>query len=276
MPKTVLEQILAHKRTEVERQKTKIPLAALQRRIEVLPPPYDFAAALRIDGATALIAEVKKASPSRGVLLESFDHLAVARTYITNGAAALSVLTDVRFFQGSLKYLEGIRRLEIGGDETGDLLHSPIPLLRKDFIIDRYQIYEARAYGADAILLIVAALDDVALSELLALAYELGMHALAEVHTEAEMERALAVGAPIIGINNRDLHTFETRLETTAHLAARLPGGADRPTLVSESGIFTAADVVQLRGYGVDAILVGEALVAAPDIEAKVRELASA
>lgn len=264
MSETVLSQILAHKRTEVECQKIKAPLDKLLPRVETAPPPRDFAAALLKPGKTALIAEVKKASPSRGVLLENFDHLALARTYIANGAAALSVLTDVRFFQGSLKYLEGIRRSSA----------TTTPLLRKDFLIDPYQVYEARMYGADAVLLIVAALDDPMLRELLALTHSLDMHALVEVHTETELERAMAAEARIIGVNNRDLHSFTTTLETTERLAALLPSGEDRPILVSESGIFTPAHVTRLRNCGADAILVGEALVTAPDIGARVRELA--
>lgn len=280
---SVLTKILAHKRTELERQQTKVPLATLLSRVATAPPPRDFAAALRRPPATALIAEVKKASPSRGVLLENFDHLALARTYRANGSAALSVLTDVRFFQGSLKYLEGIRRLfdQPGENQAGEeaspssVLVAP-PLLRKDFILDPYQIYEARVYGADALLLIVAALDDAALRELLALTHELGMEALVEVHTAAELERALAAGARVVGVNNRDLHSFTTTLETTERLSALLPGGSARPVLVSESGIFTPADVARLRACGADAVLIGEALVTSPDIGARVRELAGA
>jgi indole-3-glycerol phosphate synthase len=224
----------------------------------------DFAAALRDADGVALIAEVKKASPSRGVLLEHFDHLELAQTYREHGAAALSVLTDAHFFQGSLSYLHEIRTRPEGAP----------PLLRKDFLLDPYQLYEARAAGADAVLLIVAALDDAMLRSLLDLAYTLGMAALVEVHTADELERALAAGARIVGVNNRDLHTFTTTLETTERLAAQLPGGSARPLLVSESGIFRAADVARLRDCGVDAVLVGEALVTAPDIGARVRELA--
>ena len=264
MAETILERILAHKRTEVERQKLKIPQAALIERIERMPAPRDFAAALRQPERTTLIAEVKKASPSRGVLIDPFDHLALARTYAANGAAAISVLTDVRFFQGSLQYLEGIKR-----EPT-----VQCPLLRKDFLIDAYQVYEARAYGADALLLIVGALDDSSLRELLALTGDLGMHALVEVHTAAELERALAAGARIVGVNNRDLHSFNISLSVTAGIAQGLPSGPDRPILVSESGIFTPEHVAQVRTYGADAILVGEAIVTAPDIGAKVRELA--
>ncbi|GAB4115325.1 MAG: indole-3-glycerol phosphate synthase TrpC [Roseiflexaceae bacterium] len=258
----ILERILEHKRSEVERQQIKIPIAQLEQQIAKAPPVRDFAAALRHPERATLIAEVKKASPSRGVLVESFDPLAFARVYAANGAAAISVLTDVRFFQGSLKYLEGIRQLDL-----------PPPLLRKDFLIDPYQVYEARAYGADAVLLIVAALDDQTLMSLQSLTHDLGMQALVEVHDEAELERALACNARLIGVNNRNLHTFVTTLETTELVAARLPS-SPRPTLVSESGIFNAAHVARVRACGADAILVGEALVTAPDTAALVRELA--
>jgi indole-3-glycerol phosphate synthase len=261
---SVLARILAHKRTEVARQQSKIPLNVLARRIETAPPVRSFAAALRQAPAVALIAEIKKASPSRGVLLEHFDHLELARTYMNNGASALSVLTDVRFFQGNLKFLEGIRTIQT----------RSIPLLRKDFLLDPYQVYEARVYGADAVLLIVAALDDDTLYTLLEQTHALGMEALVEVHTADELDRAVSAGARIIGVNNRDLHTFTTALETTERLASLLPGGEQRPVLVSESGIHTAADVDRLRACGVNAVLVGEALVTAANTAARVRELA--
>lgn len=263
---TILTQILSHKREEVARQRAKVPLRELEQRAARTPEPRDFAAALRRPGRTALIAEVKKASPSKGVLIEHFDHLALAGAYIANGAAAISVLTDARFFQGSLKYLEGIRALP-----------GAPPLLRKDFIIDGYQAVEARAYGADALLLIVAAIpDDEKLEDLLLLSEHLGMQALVEVHNAAELERALEVGATLIGVNNRDLHSFNVTRETTGWVARNLPTGEKRPVLVSESGIFSAEHVAEVRGYGADAVLVGEALVTAPDIGAKVRELAEA
>lgn len=267
---TFLERILTHKRVEVERQRIKIPINKLVSEIEHRPLPRDFAAALRQPEQVTLIAEVKKASPSRGVLIENFDPLQIARIYADNGAAAISVLTDQRFFQGSLKFLEGIHADHNRRPPAGDRL---VPLLRKDFIIDPYQVYEARAYAADALLLIVAALDDATLRDLLALTNELGMQALVEVHNEAELDRALALGAALIGVNNRDLHSFVTTLETTERLAARLPS-TNRPLLVSESGIFTAADVARVQACGADAVLVGEALVTAPDIAARVRELA--
>jgi indole-3-glycerol phosphate synthase len=275
---TFLSRILAHKRVEVARQATKIPLAQLQAKMADIAPPRDFMAALRHPGRPALIAEVKKASPSKGVLVERFDPLALARTYAENGASAVSVLTDVRFFQGSLKHLEGIRtdmeRWALGDGHAGTAPRS-LPLLRKDFIIDPYQAYEARAYGADAVLLIAAALEDEALAALLSLTNELGMEALVEVHDEVELDRALKAGATLVGVNNRDLRSFATTLETTKRLAARLPARG-RPLLVSESGIATAADVAQVRAWGADAVLVGEALVSSPDVAARVRELAGA
>jgi indole-3-glycerol phosphate synthase len=281
---TFLTKILEHKRAEVDRQATKIPLAQLRDMIAAAPQPRRLDTALRRAGGTALIAEVKKASPSKGVLIENFDPLVLARLYAENGAAAISVLTDSRFFQGSLKYLQGIRQEQsaAGSQQSADadasatnwrLPAADIPLLRKDFMIDPYQIYEARAYGADALLLIVAPLEDSALQELHALTHELGMQALVEVHDEGELERALAARAEIVGVNNRNLHTFVTDVTTTERLAALLPRQG-RPVLVSESGIFTAADVAHVRGWGADAVLVGEALVTAPDIPTKVRELA--
>ena len=263
-PGSVLERILVQKRKEVEQRKKTISLEKLQSQITDVPPTRDFAAALRKHQAVALIAEVKKASPSRGILLKDFDHRALAQTYMTNGAAAISVLTDETFFQGSHRYLREIREMQ----------QLPIPLLCKDFIVEPYQIYEARVAGADALLLIVAILDDQLLRELLSLTAALQMYALVEVHNEEELKRALAAGSQLIGVNNRDLHTFETDLETTERMAALLPTDSSRPIFVSESGIHHVADVERLRQWGVDAILVGEALVKAEDIASKVQELA--
>ncbi len=274
--RTFLARILEHKQGEVARQQAKIPLSQLATRIAQRPPARDFAAALRIPGRAALIAEVKKASPSRGVLIENFDPLLLARTYAAHGAAAISILTDQRFFQGSIKFLEGIRDLDLRATgaypDRSDA--PPVPLLRKDFIIDSYQIHEARAYGADALLLIVAALEDRVLSDLLIQTRELGMQALVEVHSTAELQRALAVGAELIGVNNRDLHSFHTNLATTEQVSASLPHNP-RPLLVSESGIFNPGHVAQVCAWGADAILVGEAIVTAPDVGAKVRELST-
>ncbi|WP_026369595.1 indole-3-glycerol phosphate synthase TrpC [Kallotenue papyrolyticum] len=265
---TYLDRILAHKREEIARQRLKVPFEQIRQRAADAPPARPFAQALRQPHRLALIAEIKHKSPSKGVLLAPFDPLALARTYLDNGADALSVLTDVRFFGGSLQYLKAIRELQATLGPAGQA-----PLLRKDFVLDPYQVYEARAYGADAVLLIVAALEDALLRELLALSQALGMDALVEVHDETELERALAAGATVIGVNNRDLRTFYVDLATTERLAAHLTG-CDRPVLVAESGIAGAADLARLRACQADAILVGEAIVTASDIAAKVRELA--
>jgi indole-3-glycerol phosphate synthase len=266
---TYLDRILEHKREEVARQKLKVSVDELQQRIVKALPPRPFSVALRQPNRLALIAEVKHKSPSKGVLLPNFDPVKLARTYLENGADALSVLTDVRFFGGSLQYLKSIRELQ------QNLPHEQqAPLLRKDFILEPYQVYEARAYGADALLLIVAALDDDLLRQLLDLTEQLGMEALVEVHDEAELQRALAVGTTTIGVNNRNLFTFEVDVATTERLAANLPV-CERPVLVSESGIRGAADFSRLRACYADAILVGEAIVTAPNIAEKVRELSS-
>jgi len=272
---TYLDSILDHKREEVARQKLKVPQAELERRITSAPSPRPFGAALRHADRAALIAEIKKQSPSKGLLVPQFDPLKLAQIYIDNGADAISILTDVRFFGGSLQYLKQIRESQArtDHDQTRQAqARLAVPLLRKDFILDPYQIYEARAYGADALLLIVAALDDAALRDLLDLTKSLGMEALVEVHDEVEWDRALAIGASVVGVNNRDLRTFNVDLATTERLAARL-ASCERPVLVSESGIGSTADIERLRGHGVDAILVGEGIVTAPDIAAKVQEL---
>ena len=267
---TILGEILRHKESEVSQAKVRTGLSQVARLAREAPPPRDFPGALRRrrwEGCVALIAEIKKASPSKGVIRADLDPAQCARIYEASGAAALSVLTDERFFQGSPEFLKRARE------------SAGLPVLRKDFIIDDYQVYEARAMGADAILLITAALDDERLNRFLILARELGMESLVEVHTEGEMRRVLATPARLIGINNRDLSTFKTDLATTERLAAlaRRPGGhpgaIDR-LLVSESGINARADVERLAACGIDAILVGEALVREKDVAAKVRELA--
>ncbi|HZO88950.1 MAG TPA: indole-3-glycerol phosphate synthase TrpC [Chthonomonadaceae bacterium] len=257
---SMLSEILATKRTEVTRQREKVSLEFLQERLIDAPPTRDFRAALVSAPGTALIAEVKKASPSKGVIRADFDPLEIARTYAENGAACLSVLTDETYFQGKLQYLREIRRI------------VSVPLLRKDFIVDPWQILESRAAGADAILLIVAALTPGDLRYFLKIARQYDLAALVEVHDREEMEEALNAGADLIGINNRDLHTFRTTLDTTLDLVSALPPEPNR-LIVSESGIFTRADVERLQAAGVDAVLVGEALISAPDIGAKVREL---
>jgi indole-3-glycerol phosphate synthase len=282
---TFLTKILDHKRTEVARQALKVPLEQLQANIAAALPPRAFDAALRRPGRVALIAEVKKASPSKGVLVENFDPLALARTYAENGAAAISVLTDARFFQGSLKYLQGIReRLGTGDWGLGSAAQLPIPntqypipILRKDFILDPYQVYESRAAGADAILLIAEALDTGEMIDLQILATELNMTCVIEVHDMENLIRVrdAVIGFPhrsysLLGINNRDLRTFKTNIGATLRLAELVE---DRDVLISESGISTAEDVKKLEAVGVRAALVGETLLSSDDIEAKVREL---
>ncbi|MEW6305869.1 MAG: indole-3-glycerol phosphate synthase TrpC [Verrucomicrobiota bacterium] len=267
--RNILDTIVDEKRREVARLPERL-IAAGDLRDALLERDErrDFAAALAQPrrGNIALIAEVKKASPSAGIICADFDPVKIARAYEAGGASCLSVLTDEKFFQGSLTYLKQIRAA-VG-----------LPLLRKDFIIDARQILEAIEWGADAILLIVAILDDRQLRELLALANEAGLAALVEVHDEAELDRALAAGASIIGVNNRDLKSFTVDLATTERLAAKLrqsPGGAAR-LLVAESGIHTPADVQRLRGCGAQAILVGESLMKHFDIPTKIRELLGA
>jgi indole-3-glycerol phosphate synthase len=230
-----------------------VPLARLRERARDAAPARDFKAALLAAiraGRSAVIAEVKKASPSKGVLRADFDPATIGASYARHGAACLSVLTDVQYFQGAPEYLEQARRA------------SGLPVLRKDFIIDDYQIVEARSWGADAILLIVAALDRARLLALEAAAHELGMAVLVEVHDADELDRALELKTPLIGINNRNLRTFETRLETTLDLLPRV--GAER-IVITESGILVPADVARMRAAGVHAYLVGEAFMRAPD-----------
>ena len=256
---TILDEIAAAKKTELADQKKAVPLERLLEQISGQPAPIDFASALRGDGIH-LIAEVKKASPSRGLLCPDFDPVQLADAYSSHGAAAISVLTDPRF-QGELEHLSLIKK-------SGASRQAPV--LRKDFIFDPYQVYEARAAGADALLLIVAILMPEQLWELLALSQRLAMRCLVEVHDEPELDLALAAGAQVIGINNRDLRTFQTDLSVTMNLAPQLPRGR---ILVSESGINSQDHLRQLAAVGVNAVLVGEALVTAPDLPAKVREL---
>ena len=257
----ILKKILRRKEEEIAERRARVPLDALRRRAEAADAPRGFLRALRtkIDaGQAAVIAEIKKASPSKGVLREDFDPAAIAASYEQGGAACLSVLTDVDFFQGADAYLQAARAA------------CALPVLRKDFTVDPYQVVEARALGADCILLIVAALDDARLAELLRLATELGMDTLVEVHDAAELERALALPAPLIGVNNRNLRTFETTLDTTLDLLPRVP--ADR-LLVTESGIHTPDDVRRMREHGVHAFLVGEAFMKADQPGERLREL---
>lgn len=254
----ILDRILANKYLEVAQRRIQVPIERLREQALAQTPPRDFIGALRQAKRPALIAECKKASPSKGLLRPEYDPARLARTYADNAAAALSVLTDEKFFQGALKDLTVAR--EAAG----------LPALRKDFIVDCYQVYEARAARADAVLLIVAALRFEQLRELHQQVIQSGMAALVEVHTEAEVETALEIEPKLIGVNNRSLHDFTVDLQTTARLRRHIPTDI---TFVAESGIHTADDVSRVRDMGVDAILVGEALVTASDVGAKVREL---
>lgn len=260
---TILDRILERTRVDLAERRRVISETVLREQALARPKPVAFAAALRGE-RVRVIAEVKRASPSRGVFAAGADAVTVAEDYLAGGAAALSVLTDGPFFHGSLEDLERVAMRAHAGQ-------PPVPVLRKDFIVDPYQVLEARAAGADALLLIVAALDRMQLTELLAATWELGMEALVEVHDEAELETALATGARVVGINNRDLRTFTVDLSVSERLAPRVPG--DR-IVVAESGIHRTSDVERLAAAGVDAILVGEALMTAPNRQAAVAELA--
>lgn len=257
----ILNRILARKAEEVAERRSRVPLSELTARIAEQPDTRGFAAAIEamIDaGLPAVIAEVKKASPSKGVIRAQFDPAAIAKSYEAGGAACLSVITDSDFFQGSEAFLQQARSA------------CSLPLLRKDFIVDPYQVHEARAIGADAILLIVSALDDDELLPLALLAAELDMDVLCEVHDEEEMERALALPVPLIGVNNRNLRNFETALETSLALQDLIE--YDR-VLVAESGIRTPEDVARLREGGIQAFLVGEAFMRAEDPGSELRRL---
>ena len=257
----ILERILAVKRTEVASAQAARPLDLLRRDAQLAPALRDFEGALRrkiAAGLPAVIAEVKKASPSKGVLRPDFRPAEIGRSYAEHGAACLSVLTDKEFFQGDPAYLAQARAA------------SGLPVLRKDFIIDPYQVVEARAMGADCILLIVAALDLPALQGLEALARDLGLAVLVEVHDAAELDLALRLQTPLLGINNRNLRTFETRLETTLGLLPSIPG--DR-LVITESGVLAPEHVRRMRENGVDAFLVGEAFMRAPDPGAELARL---
>ena len=257
----VLEKILAHKRVEVERAKARRPLETVAREAAAAPPPRDFAAALRQAHAkqgVALIAEIKRRSPSAGLIRPNFQPVRIARIYEAHGAAAISVLTDEKFFGGSLAVLRRVRRA-VG-----------IPLLRKDFLLDPYQLYEARAAGADAVLLISEALPARSLAAMLAEARGLGLACLVECHCAASLRKSLDAGADIVGINNRDLHTFKTNIEATRRLARRVPRGR---LIVSESAIRTREDAARVASWGAHAVLVGEALMRERDIGLAVDQL---
>jgi indole-3-glycerol phosphate synthase len=255
---TILDDIVAAKRKEVEEAKVRTPAGELRHLADDAPPPLDFLGALSHGPPIRLIAEVKKASPSAGVIREDFDPVRIAQIYRDHGASCISVLTDRPFFQGDLEYLRQIRRA------------VDLPLLRKDFIIDRYQVLDARAAGADAVLLIAECLDDDALAELHGAIEELGMTALVELYQPENLRRVLDAGVRLVGINNRDLHTFHTDLGHCIRLRKQVPAGR---IVVGESGIRTRRDVLELQSAGLHAMLVGETLMAQPDIGKAVDEL---
>jgi indole-3-glycerol phosphate synthase len=254
----ILDEIVAYKKEELAGTKLRVPLAEVRGRAADTGPARGFGRALAAGRGIRLIAEVKKASPSKGVIRPNFDPVGIAGAYERSGAACISVLTEQKYFQGSLGYLGAIRQA-VG-----------LPLLRKDFIVDEYQIFEARAAGADAVLLIAACLDRSRLEDYLGIAAEAGLDVLVESHTARELDASLRAGAAIIGINNRDLSSFTVSLETTFAMLKDIP---DDRTVVSESGIATRDDVERLERAGVDAVLVGESLMREQDIGRKVKEL---
>ena len=255
---SILEKIVASKRAEIQCVKARVPEQTLREAIGAAPPIRDFFTALAADGPIKLIAEVKKASPSKGVIREEFHPAEIARSYAQGGATCLSVLTDEPYFQGRLEYLRQARR------------SVALPVLRKDFILDPYQLLEARAAGADAVLLIAECLDDRRLRQLHDATIDLGMTPLVELYEPANLSRVLDAGATLIGVNNRDLRTFEVDLENTIRLRDKIPDGC---LLVGESGIGSRADVERLQSAGVDAILVGEHLMSQRDLVAATRTL---
>lgn len=254
----ILEEIIEHKRGEISQARERVSADQLTAQLADAPPVRDFVESLRTHGPVGMIAEVKKASPSAGIIREDFHPVEIAQIYENSGAACLSVLTDEHYFQGHLDYLKAVRKV------------VSIPVLRKDFIIDRYQILEARAAGADCVLLIAECLDDDRLQDLYAYAQELGMSALVEIYEPDNLERVLKLNPPMLGINNRNLKTFVTSLDHSIELSPRLPAGC---LLISESGIRNREDVLRLQESGVRGILVGETLMRSPVIADKVCEL---
>jgi indole-3-glycerol phosphate synthase len=255
----MLDKIVAQKKEEVEQRRKAVTIAHLQERIARQKPSLDLALALK-SNHIRLIAEVKQTSPSRGMLRSNFDPIELAQTYAECGAAAISVLTEVNYFMGSIEHLAAIKEA------------VQLPLLRKDFIFDPYQVYESRAYGADALLLIAAILSQRQLEDLISLSHSLALRCMVEVHNKSELERAITSEAEIIGINNRDLNTFSIDINTTRRLRSLVP---KEKIVVSESGIRSRSDMEKLRKWRVDAVLVGEALVTARDVGAKMKELLS-
>lgn len=255
----ILDDIVAHKRKELAESKNTVPLEVLQKAMAYTPSHTSFINAIR-ERDFSLIAEIKKASPSAGVIVDDFDPLAIAKTYQSAGATALSILTERKYFQGDLDTLRYVKQ------------QVPLPVLRKDFIFDAYQIFESKIYGADALLLIVSILQKPLLQNLLGLTSMLEMTALVEVHTEKEMELVLGTDAELIGINNRDLKTLKVDLGTTERLISKFPEVRSR-VIVAESGIQTSADVARLKNSGVKAILVGESILRSANIPEKIRDL---
>jgi indole-3-glycerol phosphate synthase len=273
----ILDEIMRYHRRQLPKIMRDVPLQDVRAFAQTAPPPVDLAQVLSGQGVS-LIAECKKASPSKGLLVRDYDAVALAKSYIRAGASAISVLTDARHFQGSLQDLRDVReatlaqrarRAEAQSPKSG----KPVPILRKDFIFHPYQVYESRAAGADALLLIASVLGSGDLASLLEVTHDLGMNALVEVHTEAELERVLALEPRIVGINNRNLQTFEVDFENTARLRRKIPPGV---VVVAESGIKNKDDVRSLTEIGVDAILVGEALVRSKDVYEAAKELVRA
>lgn len=268
---TILEEIMRYQRDQLPKRMREVPLADVRALAAVSPPPVDFVDALKKPGLS-LIAECKKASPSKGLMMEDYDPVQLASYYLQAGARALSVLTDARFFQGSLEDLRDVKELlmNMAASSPGS---SEIPVLRKDFIFHPYQVYESRAAGADAVLLIAAVLSKGELKELLSLVHELGIEALVEVHTEAELAGVLDLSPRVVGVNNRDLNTFEVDFANTGRLRDMIPQNI---VVVGESGIKTAEDITAMKKIGVDAVLVGESLVRSKNILGKTQELVQA